>query len=222
MVYEYPNDPRVRCEDVDFMLGSSLLAACVVEKGAKRRSVYLPQGEVFYDFVTRQRHLGGQVVTVDAPLDSTPLFQRGGSILPLQNNNCIELWICPDKACSFTLYEDDGISNDYLRGQYSATRYNLTESGDLVILESEREGSFLPTDSIHYAIQCVSKAPAGILWNGNPLPQILDEDRFREASEGWHYDHSTKVGFIKCGNGRKLSKLIVNFGKFDLIRMDEN
>lgn len=36
---------------VDFMLGDSLLVANVVEKGAASRSIYLPEGNTFYDFI---------------------------------------------------------------------------------------------------------------------------------------------------------------------------
>lgn len=222
MVYEFPHDPKVRCEDVDFMLGDGILAACVVEKGAESRSVYLPENEVFYEFDTRQRYRGGQVITIPAPLDRTPLFQRGGSIIPLQGENRIVLWICPDKACSFTLYEDDGISNDYLDGAYLSSKYSLTRSGDLVTIMSEYSGKFVPNETVAFQIQCVDKAPAGILWNERILPQFLDEDRFREADTGWHYCHSTNVCSIKCGNGRDLAKMTVNFGQFDLIRMDPN
>lgn len=222
MVYEFPQDPKVRTEDIDFMLGDGILAACVVEQGAQSRSIYLPQGHVFYDLSTRQRYPGGQTITVPAPLDRTPLFQRGGSILPLQCEDTIHLWICPDKACSFTLYEDDGISNDYLRGVFASTRYILTHQNNLVLIESHRTGEYAPVEKIIYQIQCTNQAPAEILWNGRQLPQILDDIRFRSAQEGWHYDHSTKVCCVKCADGRDLTKMVVNFGKFDLIRMDSD
>lgn len=222
MVYEFPHDPAVRYEDVDFMLGEGILAACVVEKNAEARNVYLPVNEVFYDFVTRQRHVGGQVVTIPAPLDRTPLFQRGGSIVPLQEDNTVNLWICPDRPCTFTLYEDDGISNAYLKGQYRATKFSLTKSNDLIIISSECCGEFIPTEKIIYHIQCPDVAPAGILWNDILLPQMLDKERFRDSDTGWHYCHSTKVCSVKCTDGRNLERLLVNFGQFDLIRMDSD
>jgi len=220
MVYEFPKDPKVRYEDVDFMLGGGILSACVVEEGAQSRQVYLPEQEVFYEWDTRIPHKGGQVITVPAPLDHTPLFQRGGSILPLQEQDGIHLWICPDKECSFTLYEDDGISNEYLAGNYLASRYSAFTMGDLVTIRCQRHGSFVPGDPIRYQIQCVDKAPAAVLWNSEVLPQFLDADRFHNAQTGWHYCHSTKVCSVKCGTGRDLEEMIVNFGKFDLIRMD--
>lgn len=222
MVYEFPQDPAVRFEDVDFMLGNSLLAACVVEPGAQHRNVYLPKHEVFYEFYTRKRYPGGQQITIPAPMDQTPLFQRGGSILPLQEEDGIHLWICPDNACSFTLYEDDGISNEYLHGQYRSTEFTLTKDGKLVRLLNHRQGSFIPKEKILYNIQCTAVAPTEILWNGLALPQILNEERFEQANQGWHYHHSTKVCTVKCGTGRDLKELLINFGKFDLIRMDED
>lgn len=222
MVYEFPQDAAVRREDVDFMLGSALLAACVVEEGAAARSVYLPREEVFYDLFTRRLYSGGQTITVPAPLDSTPLFQRGGSILPLQSENGIDLWICPDKDCTFTLYEDDGISNDYRKGEYLASTYTLTKNGSIVTLHSEKEGSYVPYPTVSFQIQCTNKAPCTVLWNGAPLPQILDETRFHAADTGWHYYHSTKICTVRHGTGRDLKNLTISFDQFDLIRMDDN
>lgn len=220
MVYEYPDDPAVQLEDIDFMLGDGILSACVVEKGATHRSVYLPRNEVFYDLFTRQRYPGGQTITVPAPFHKTPLFQRGGSIIALQEHESVSLWVCPDKPCSFTLYEDDGISNDFQKGIYCSTTYTLENNRDLVTISAEKTGSFIPDATRIFQIQCISIAPVEVHWNGLKLPQILDEDRFQTENAGWHYFHSTKTCSIKCGDGRDLEKLMINFGHFDLIRMD--
>lgn len=220
MVYEFPNDPKVRFEDVDFMLGDGLLSACVVEKCADLRSVYLPADEVFYDFYTRKRYHGGQVISVQAPLNTTPLFQRGGSILPLQGKNTIDLWICPDKVCTFTMYEDDGESNAYLDGAFLSSQYSLERERDIVTIKRQCSGHYAPTENILYHIQCTDVAPVRILWDDEELPQILDEERFLAADAGWHYFHSTKVCSLKCGNGRNFKEIQIHYGLFDLIRMD--
>lgn len=219
-VYEFPQDHAVRHEDVDFMLGDGLLAACVVEEGAEQRTVYLPKDEIFYDYYTRKRYVGGQIISVPAPLNKTPLFQRGGSIIALQEDQMINLWICPDKDCSFILYEDDGITNTYQQGNYSSTKYTLTAHNDLIILSCEKCGSYTPSEKIQFHFQFADIAPAEIIWNGRKLPQILDEERFDNISEGWHIFHSTKICSVKCKDGRRLDKLIVSYGRFDLIRMD--
>jgi alpha-glucosidase (family GH31 glycosyl hydrolase) len=83
----------------EFMFGDDLLVAPVVTMGELTRDVWLPPGEwvsfwdaVGYDdrsgaYVTRTPSsppiVGGQVITVDAPLGRTPLFVRAGTCLPL-------------------------------------------------------------------------------------------------------------------------------------------
>ena len=57
MCSAFQNDPKCYEEGVDFMFGDSLLVANVVEKGAKTRKVYLPEGNTFYDFYTRTPYL---------------------------------------------------------------------------------------------------------------------------------------------------------------------
>ena len=52
MCSAFQNDPKCYEEGIDFMFGDSLLVANVVEKGAKTRKVYLPEGNTFYDFYT--------------------------------------------------------------------------------------------------------------------------------------------------------------------------
>ena len=220
MLYEFPNDPAVRYKDIDFMLGEGLLAANVVEEGNTSRSVYLPQGEVFYDFYTRKCYQGGQSISVAAPLTSTPLFQRGGSIIPLQEADTITMWMCPDKPCSFTLYEDDGISNDDQNGCHRTTEYALSKDNKIITVSCKESGSYIPTQRISFNIQCAQMAPNEIYCNGEKLPQILDEEAFRKADIGWHYFHSGKICSVKYGNGRDISKLLINYDKFDLIRMN--
>ena len=220
MVYEFPQDENLRLEDVDFMVGDALLAACVVEKGANQRTLYLPKGEKFYDFDTRKPYVGGRFITVPAPLDRTPLFQRGGSILALKEHDAINLVVCPDKPCSFTLYEDDGISNEYQQGQYASALYTVTTMPKLVSIRRENTGCYQSSEPVFYQIQCTDAAPVEILWNETKVPQILDEEKFENAEIGWHFFHSTKICTVRHGNGRNLKELLVNFGQFDLIRMD--
>lgn len=72
MEYEFPNEGMERITD-QFMLGSDMLVAPVIKKGATKKSVVLPKGKwklgdkVFND---------GCTVEVDAPLGTLPVFER--------------------------------------------------------------------------------------------------------------------------------------------------
>ena len=65
------------------MYGPAFLVAPVTEQGATQRKVYLPAGCDWYNYWTNERLHGGQTITVDAPIDTLPLFVRAGSIVPL-------------------------------------------------------------------------------------------------------------------------------------------
>ena len=61
------------------------LVAPVYEYGARSRSVYLPEGEQWYDFYTGAPVAAGKNVTVDAPYERMPLFVRGRACNRPQN-----------------------------------------------------------------------------------------------------------------------------------------
>src|SRR5260221_6924485 len=68
------------------------------------------------------------MITAAAPYERMPLFVRAGSIVPtgpaiqFTGNNShspVTLTIYTGANGSFSLYEDDGVSRQYLHGQYS-------------------------------------------------------------------------------------------------------
>ena len=93
----YPGDQRAVSTDGEFLFGPDLLAAPVLEPGARSRRVYLPRGR-WIDLwrsvryversgglrLGRSRVLSGRrTVRLPAPLDELPLLVRAGAVLPL-------------------------------------------------------------------------------------------------------------------------------------------
>ncbi len=122
---DFPNDPAVSNLGDEYMLGPALLVAPVTEQGATSRTVYLPAGTEWYDFWTNQKYAGGQSIAAAAPIDRIPVFVRAGSILPLgaqvpstttpQPLN--EVRVYPGHDAHFLLYDDDGTTYGYEKGQ---------------------------------------------------------------------------------------------------------
>jgi alpha-D-xyloside xylohydrolase len=83
LLVDFPADTR--CEDIEdeYMFGSELLVAPVLEAGVTQRQVYLPVGARWTDAWTGETLEGGQTIMVDAPLDKIPLFTRDGTKLPI-------------------------------------------------------------------------------------------------------------------------------------------
>lgn len=80
---EFPNDPRTWDVTDQFVLGDELLVAPVVESGARSRSVYLPAGARWTDLASGDTHDGGQVVLIQAPIGTIPVFARDGALQEL-------------------------------------------------------------------------------------------------------------------------------------------
>jgi alpha-D-xyloside xylohydrolase len=126
---DFPQDPKVADIGDEYMFGPAILVAPVTEQGATSRTVYLPAGTDWYNFWTRERIVGGKTVEVNAPIDTLPLFVRAGSILPLglpvdntsQVQKLEKIRVYPGASGDFTLYQDDGKTYAYEKGNSSLT-----------------------------------------------------------------------------------------------------
>ena len=229
MCSAFQHDSKCYDEGVDFMFGDSLLVANVVEKGAKTRKVYLPEGEIFYDFYNRTQYQGGQTVELPVELGSIPLFIRSGAIIPMaahQLNNLMQQkvtairMICEaGRDGAFTLYEDDGATMEYTKGAYLKTRITM-QAGEQTALSFVHEGSYetavedMYIDMIHR-----EKAPYWVQVDGQEVPHFLHRRKFEEAEFGWYYSQSLKSVQIKYKNPKKDYKVVVSFEQFDMIGM---
>lgn len=229
MCSAFQNDPNCYEEGVDFMFGDSLLVANVVEKGAKTRSIYLPEENSFYDFYTRDFYAGGQTVEIPVDLSSIPLFIRSGAIIPMAANKLdnlktqqatgIILLCAADKDASFTLYEDDGVSMDYTNGGYLKTNISMAV-GERTYLDFKQEGNYetavetMYVDMIHR-----EKSPYWVTIDGQEVPHFLHRRKFEEAECGWYYSQRLKSVQIKYKNPKRNHQVLVSFEQFDLIGM---
>ncbi len=127
-----------------FMFGPSIMVAPFYEAQALERYVRLPAGN-WYDFYTGQRVGNDETITVTAAAlgDRMPLFVREGAVVPLltravkntrgARGHPLEVRHYGRTAGSFDLYEDDGLSFDYERGEYRLRRLHVDEQGVLTV-----------------------------------------------------------------------------------------
>ena len=149
LVMDFPADSVAR-EVVDqYLFGPALLVNPVTAYRAQSRPVYLPR-TAWYDFWTGQRITGGQTLEAAAPYDRIPVYVRAGSILPMgpqlqyadeKPADPITLMVYTGADGGFSLYEDDGASYGYERGEFTRIPLRWDErSRELII--GRREGSF--------------------------------------------------------------------------------
>jgi len=83
--YDFHSDKKAWEIEDEYMFGSDLLVAPVMEEGMRERTVYLPEGSSWTDAYTKKVYNGGQIVTVPAPLNVIPVFLRDDAKLEIYN-----------------------------------------------------------------------------------------------------------------------------------------
>lgn len=84
--YDFPDDEDVWEVDWEFLLGPALMIVPVMDPGVYTVNAYVPDDR-FYDYYTGvqlARANQGRNVSHPAPLDTIPVFTRGGFVIPLQ------------------------------------------------------------------------------------------------------------------------------------------
>jgi alpha-glucosidase (family GH31 glycosyl hydrolase) len=79
--YNFPDDRAADGVMDEFMLGTGVLIAPVIEKGAIERDIYLPPGK-WQDYMTGKTVEGGRIIMhYPAPLNTLPIFIAPGTDL---------------------------------------------------------------------------------------------------------------------------------------------
>jgi len=136
MWLHYPQDKNARGLGSQYLWGRDFLVAPVFTPKATTRQVYLPTG-LWYDWWTNTKVAGGRSVSRKVDMATMPIYVRAGAIIPLDPirqytgqtvSEPTTLKVYTGADGQFTLYEDDGISLDYLNGQATWTRMNWDDS----------------------------------------------------------------------------------------------
>ncbi len=180
LILEYPEDTEVADLNSQFMFGKEMLVAPVVEEGAAFKKVYLPKGE-WIDFNNKQqKYSGNSWIDYPVELETVPIFVKKGSIVPQmpvmqfineKPNYPLVIDVFPagiNKKATFSLYEDDGLTNDYKKDVFglrkivcktTRTNYKLTYN------ESESGSYDLQNRVVYYNFYLDDK-PASVFING--------------------------------------------------------
>jgi len=129
---EYPKALDLYGDDRDFLFGPDLFVAPVTTDMVDPETIHLPPGD-WYDFWTSEKHSSKDEITLQPALDEMPLYVRAGTILPMQPlvqsttekpDGPLELRVYPGSDCRGALYEDDGHSLQYEKGEFLRVSYS--------------------------------------------------------------------------------------------------
>jgi alpha-glucosidase/alpha-D-xyloside xylohydrolase len=175
----YPNDARSRSTGDEFLWGRDLLIAPVYRKAATTRDVYLPPGD-WYDWWTNARSAGGQTVTRAVDLPTMPIFVRAGAIVPVDPvrqytsqpvSEPTTIRVYRGANGQSMLYDDDGISQDYLRNRGMWARLTWDDAGRRLAIEpgAPAGASNLPTQRTFDVLMLPDSARKSVTYTGKPV-----------------------------------------------------
>jgi len=188
----FPDDSK--CDNCmqQYMFGDSFLV------GAFTDQIYLPEGH-WIDYWTGEIHEGKQELVCQVPEDrGGPLFIRAGAIFPHWPDmdytghkpvDTIDLHVYPEGESSFTLYEDDGVTYDYLKGAVAVTEISLhATEHEVTLVIAPRAGHYegMPRKRSFDIRMHSESAPTEVLLNDKPLVSS-------DGSPCWRYDEDAQA-----------------------------
>lgn len=151
LVFDFAHDAKALQQKTEFMFGKALLINPVTEPAVTKWMTYLPQHKAgWYDYHTGKFLQGGQTVETVVDKSYIPVFVKAGSILPIGNDcqstidssiQSLTIKVYPGTDADFTLYEDDGTSNDYEQGHHAMIPLHWDEKKHTLTI-GNRHGSY--------------------------------------------------------------------------------
>jgi alpha-glucosidase (family GH31 glycosyl hydrolase) len=150
---EYPEAEDAYRNPQEYLYGDAFLVAPIVSPGrgrymTGRQTVWFPDGD-WYDWFTGERVHGPALRVVEKDIDAFPLYAKGGVPLAMQPFTermgtaplrTLILRAYPGaegETGRATLYEDDGVSRDYLSGGRALTAVSYLKQGNRVTMRVE-------------------------------------------------------------------------------------
>ncbi|MDN3669414.1 glycoside hydrolase family 31 protein [Echinicola jeungdonensis] len=215
LVLEHQDDYNTYNVDDQYYFGNQMIVCPVITKEAKTRIVYLPEG-TWYDYWSGEKYEGEDYYNIVTPLEKLPVFVKKGAIIPMQPEvmydekepyGDITLDIFPGEKGSFELFEDDGVSEDYMKGKYAITSITSEKmiDGSMKVTVEAAKGEFDPGTRNYIIKVHIDKAPASLNVDGKDLA-FIDKKEVEIGKPGYAYDAGNQVLWAatdKAPNERK-------------------
>jgi alpha-glucosidase (family GH31 glycosyl hydrolase) len=183
----FQDDPKSDELFYQYMFGDAFLVSAFTD------DLYLPGG-TWTNYWTGECLEGPVTIPATYPEDrGGPLFVRAGAIIPMASQDMaywrekpmdsLTIDIFPgEREEAFTLYEDDGDTEQYKNGKIASTVFNQTiTNGELTITVSPRQGQYdaMPAHrEYRFKIHC-----------SRPEQVHIDDGLFAD----WHHDVATSL-----------------------------
>ena len=144
LLLEYPQSPEFFDDDREFMFGHDIFVSPVTTELQDPKVIQLPPG-TWYDYWTGEKTSDKNVMQMKPALDQVPVYVRAGAIVPrqplVQNtgetpNGPLELRVYAGPDCKGSLYQDDGHSLNYEKGEFLRVNYSCQVGAGAIKISS--------------------------------------------------------------------------------------
>ena len=179
---QYPEEQAAVARGDEYLWGGDILVAPVVEQGATSRRLYLPRG-TWYDFWTNDRIEGLREYDHPVDLAVMPLFVRAGAVVPLGPvrqyvsepiDAPLTIQVYPGADGAFALYEDDGTTFGYQRGDWMGLELRWTDRQRRLSLRLADRSQMRTPAERRLRVQLVGASAArDVSFSGKPIEVTL-------------------------------------------------
>lgn len=175
--FEYPDDPQSALVDDQYLVGTDLLVAPVLQEGSTKRRVYFPKGDDWVDWWDGSHHDGGSSEFVTAPLDRLPLFVRAGASVPTEpviqssaamKNAPLTLAIALGAKGESHIFQDAGDGYGYRKGESRMLVVTQRDAG--IDLSIPRNHGYQRVAAVEFV--GIGKAPAVVRIDGKAVKDV--------------------------------------------------
>jgi len=221
LFFEFQDDEETYSIDDEFMLGEALLVAPILREGARGREVYLPSTSLWYDFWSGEMLEETGWTYAEAPLDRIPLYVKAGAVIPMwppmnyvgeKDPNPLFIHYYPSTGKNtFILYEDDGVTLNYRRGECRETLLSAETDGKAITIKSKvTKGTYKPPrDTVVIVIHGLKDVNIiEVEKDGRMLKQVKS---LKEPGEGYCYNTEKGELYVKLKDKIGVFSLSINF-----------
>lgn len=207
--YEVPNQ---------YYFGSELIVCPIThpinkKTGRAKVKAWLPDG-IYIDMFNGMIYSGNRKINLYRDIRKIPVLAKAGAIIPMidmkhcynqiDNPKDIEIRIFAGDSGTFTMYEDDGYSLEYLKGKYAETGMSL-EFGEsiirFVIKPVKGESSIVPKER-NYVLKYIGF---------NDCEEITVTSNNKEVTYEKEYNNIMNMIVIRSNEINTLEDLVVEF-----------
>jgi len=228
MDYHHPDVDGMSEINDQFFWGKDFLIAPILSQGSTSRTVTLPPGS-WLDYFTGESFSG--TITVNAPIDTMPIFVRNGAIIPHTDlvqttedydadNLSFHYFQNANEQSSYTMYNDDGNSTGTIaNNQFETINVNANKTQNSVTFDLSHNGGFatMPGNrTIEYVLKNQLADPETVSVDDINIPIFTTLNDYENNLPAALYDSTNDLIKLHFNWDNSNTTAIIDFETFDI------